>query len=234
MRLTIPRVRAPTRDTNQPCTHELSVGVACVAIFVACQHITFWALGTARSLSWDYLPGVPQKEAAERHVPWSSKPIGGWFYRVVLRRQVEDVWNTPNNDTTTLTAGVDAEKVLGSPRTLVEFQRGHSEESSKTASFSPPSDAASVPNQPSQPVSPEHPKSPFKIFLLRISTPFRAVANPITITLIVALIVAVVLPLKALFVDCTADGGPHLHGPDGRPPLSFVIDTGLSCAQLFL
>ncbi|KZT26028.1 auxin efflux carrier [Neolentinus lepideus HHB14362 ss-1] len=63
---------------------DTELGVSFVSIFIVTYHITFWVFGGARSLSWDYLPGVPQKEEAERRVPWKEKPIGGWIARTFL------------------------------------------------------------------------------------------------------------------------------------------------------
>ena len=52
--------------------------------------------------------------------------------------------------------------------------------------------------------------------------------KPVTVSLALSLPIALVQQLKALFVDCTATGGPAWFGPDGRPPLAFVMDTGAS------
>ena len=35
-------------------------------------------------------------------------------------------------------------------------------------------------------------------------------------------------------VDVSATGGPNFKGPDGRPPLSFMIDTGMSSLYIAL
>jgi predicted permease len=55
----------------------------------------------------------------------------------------------------------------------------------------------------------------------------RTLPGPVSITLIVALIIAVIRPLKALFVPLThEDGTPVIpFAPDGAPPLSFLLDT---------
>jgi auxin efflux carrier family protein len=45
------------------------------------------------------------------------------------------------------------------------------------------------------------------------------------ISLLTSMVIALVPQLKALFVDTTASGGPAWHGPDGRPPLAFALDT---------
>jgi auxin efflux carrier family protein len=59
------------------------VGISFISIFSVAFHIVFWGLGAAHSLSWDFLPNVPQGEAAERRVSWKEKPIGGWIARVL-------------------------------------------------------------------------------------------------------------------------------------------------------
>ena len=52
------------------------MGVSFVSIFIVSYHLVFWVLGAAHSLSWDYLPGVPQGEEAERRCSWKEKPLG--------------------------------------------------------------------------------------------------------------------------------------------------------------
>lgn len=51
-----------------------------------------------------------------------------------------------------------------------------------------------------------------------------AIVTPISATVAISLLIALVGPLKALLVDF--EGGPLWEGPDGKPPLAFVIDTG--------
>ncbi|EJF62213.1 auxin efflux carrier [Dichomitus squalens] len=61
--------------------------------------------------------------------------------------------------------------------------------------------------------------------IVRVFRPLGAIVTPVTCTLAVSLPIALVQPLKALFVDVSATGGPSFKGPDGRPPLAFMIDT---------
>ena len=68
------------------------MGVSYVSIFIVAYHIVFWMLGTAHSLSWDYRPGVPQGEAAERRASWKEKPIGSFITRHVLKQAVPDTF----------------------------------------------------------------------------------------------------------------------------------------------
>ena len=62
--------------------------------------------------------------------------------------------------------------------------------------------------------------------IVRVFRPLAAVITPVTITLAISLPIALIAPLKALFVDISDQGGPVYTGPDGRPPLAFMIDTG--------
>ncbi|KAH9939276.1 auxin efflux carrier [Epithele typhae] len=62
--------------------------------------------------------------------------------------------------------------------------------------------------------------------LVRVFRPLSAIITPVTITLAISLPIALVPTLKALFVDISDEGGPVFKGPDGRPPLAFLIDTG--------
>ena len=61
----------------------------------------------------------------------------------------------------------------------------------------------------------------------RILSYLCTLPGPATITLIVSFIIAIVTPLKALFVPLThEDGTPIIpFAPDGAPPLSFLLDT---------
>jgi auxin efflux carrier family protein len=49
---------------------------------------------------------------------------------------------------------------------------------------------------------------------------------PINLVIAGSLCIALIQPLKALFVDVSSEGGPSWKGPDGRPPLAFLMDTG--------
>ncbi len=69
------------------------------------------------------------------------------------------------------------------------------------------------------------PSLPQKI--VRVFRPLGALVTPVTCTLAVSLPIALIQPLKALFVDVSATGGPSFKGPDSRPPLAFMIDTGM-------
>ena len=63
--------------------------------------------------------------------------------------------------------------------------------------------------------------------VVRVIRPLRALVSPSTCALAVALPIALIRPLKALFVDISASGGPNFKAPNGFPPLEFIIDTGM-------
>ncbi|KAI0355431.1 auxin efflux carrier [Trametes cingulata] len=259
-----------------PATDE-ALGVSFVSIFIVAYHITFWMLGAAHSLSWDYRPGVPQGEAAERRLPWYEKPIGSLIARYVLRREVPP---SPNPTTESSHKGQEAsswpEKEKGEdvshscqasvteldgqalndeqadPDPDVQLARRTSRLSTTTspipntrlrtsslpqsASTSalppvpPPTRAQSVRSLDAHSLAQRsetdtlHSAS-FRHRVIRVFRPLSALLTPVTITLAISLPIALVQPLKALFVDVSDIGGPSWKGPDGRPPLAFIIDT---------
>lgn len=246
------------------------MGVSFVSIFIVAYHLVFWVAGAAHSLSWDYLPGVPQGEEAERHVPWKEKPIGGWIHRRLGRKAtlpspdyVDSTEKNPDAFTEENEDKVDLPQILEpppvEPRMLeaglheeldpdIQLARRSSRVSTTTfrtrqPSITPLSSPSSVKpptrlgvssplaTEPPVPLPPptgslSHPSS-FKRFL-RVLRPLSVVVTPITVTIAISLPIALIQDLKALFVDVSADGGPDWHGPDGRPPLAFVIDTGIA------
>ena len=311
------------------------VGVSYVSIFTVCYHVVFWMCGAAQSLSWDYLPAVPQGEEAERRVSWKEKPIGRLVARALRlppappqplpndsARKDEEAYSYTAKDEDKYSIetieNIDAPvQTLNIPRIVVVEEpvpapaadiaeeqltpraanlpavAGTYRSRNLTLVIPPaplrpsapssPVRGASVPptpggfaTAPSSPIRGAGPLSPIRslapstmrsfagsVRSLAPTTPLRAVHSihsledpsgltgiegpsphkhrtcaghlrdtlapllkPVTISLALSLPIALVQPLKALFVDCTATGGPDWHGPDGRPPLAFVMDTG--------
>ncbi|KAI0774726.1 auxin efflux carrier [Trametes elegans] len=257
-----------------PATDE-ALGVSFVSIFIVVYHITFWMLGAAHSLSWDYRPGVPQGEAAERRLAWHEKPIGALAARYVLHREPptnltteeevvqkdEEAW--PENE-----KGKAIAEVSGSSVTELDGQVLNCEPSGSdpdvqlarrtsrisTTAAPLPTQRLRAPSLPpagstsALPPAPPPTRAPsarsadaqsladksdadtlhnpsFKHRVIRVFRPLAALLTPVTITLAVSLPIALVQPLKALFVDVSDLGGPSWKGPDGRPPLAFIIDT---------
>ncbi|KAJ3967306.1 auxin efflux carrier [Lentinula raphanica] len=69
-------------------------------------------------------------------------------------------------------------------------------------------------------------------WLTRTLKSLSVIITPVTIALAISLPVSVIQPLKALFTDATASGGPDWTGPDGSPPLNFVMDTATFVGDL--
>ncbi|KAK0442814.1 auxin efflux carrier [Desarmillaria tabescens] len=63
----------------------------------------------------------------------------------------------------------------------------------------------------------------FPPFLRRTFKSLSSLFTPITMSMYIAIPVSLIPQLKALFVE--VDGGPYYHGPDGNPPLTFIINT---------
>lgn len=211
-------------------TDMRAVGVSFVSIFIVSYHLVFWVCGAAHSLSWDYLPGVPQGIEAERHCSWKEKPLGSFFTRFSrkLDTPAEDV------DTPKVVEDIDVEKqqtkvIEGDAIDPIEpieecqeVQLVH--RISRTSTVTAPTVS---PDSSSTHTPPSKPPSAFDI-IRRSLRPLSAIITPVTLAIAIALPISLIQPLKALFVDVSSVGGPDWKGPDGKPPLAFIIDTGTS------
>lgn len=241
------------RDCSSNAITELwtPVGVSFVSIFIVSYHMVFWVCGVARSLSWDYLPSVPQGEAAERKIPWREKPIGSLVYRYIFR--LSNLASTPSVESNT--------KWVQSAEKMEENQE-YSRDGLRLDNPALAENILEIQEAPRSPsrnshttqVQRKHPQNPSPLFiepnltmtsfpdmnlprtksvspssvLRSIVNPILRVFNPITISLFVSLPIALVPDLKSLFVDTSGNGNPKWRGPDNRPPLAFILDTGTS------
>lgn len=206
------------------------MGISFVSIFILIYHIFFWVFGLAHSLSWDYAPDVPQGEAANVRVSWTEKPICGFVLRNMLkiknRKNDGQDLESPGSQTRPVAQielasirsfRVPDEEVSTVRRTLHSSihscqdspARSHKDHGSRTI---PPSPTLTPPRVPS--------------WLKRVLAAIAVLVTPISLTVAISLLIALVDPLKALFVSF--EGGPSWKAPDGKPPLAFVIDTGFS------
>ena len=190
------------------------MGVSFVGIFIVVYNIFFFVCGLARSLAWDYAPGVPQGEEAEKRVPWREKPIGSLVYRHLLGKSPPQP------------CAISAPQVTvdDTPKTDAPTNIGGEKPTSVKVSSQPDCGSTILPvhTRPSSIVEPlPNPRS--KQFLQTLYFLFA----PINLVIGISLCIALIKPLKALFVDVSAEGGPSWKGPDGKPPLAFLIDTGL-------
>jgi len=195
------------------------VGISFVSIFIIVYNIFFFVCGLARSLAWDYAPGVPQGEEAERRVPWKEKPIGSLVYRYLLGKPPPQP----------LPISVPQGSVGDTSETDSPTSIGFGEkQTSVKASSQPECEPTILPvhARPS-PAAESLPSPRLKLFLQTLSFIFA----PINLVIGISLCIALIEPLKALFVDVSAEGGPSWKGPDGKPPLAFLIDIG-SLAQI--
>lgn len=230
----------PKTDTNREFIRSLpptvtvsdddQVGISFVSIFILIYHIFFWVCGIAHSLSWDYAPGVPQGEAANVRVSWREKPICGFIWRHLpkITNREDDGRDSKYEDAQThLPAQVElashhSSRVQDEEASIEIVQRtpppsAHSNQRSPAQSHhesglqtTPPRSVLTQPRVPSR--------------SRRVLAAIMVVVTPVSAIVALSLLIALVDPLKALFV--TFDGGPSWRGPDGKPPLAFVIDTG--------
>ncbi|PCH44842.1 hypothetical protein WOLCODRAFT_133395 [Wolfiporia cocos MD-104 SS10] len=239
---------SPFNPTTDP-----DLGVSFVSIFIVSFHLVFWVAGAARSLEWDYLPGVPQGKEAERRISWKEKPTGKFIARRILRLKVpsRDALSNPKiSDTPTSSSEIHIQRKdspidielqdMVEPETCGPPHRTSCLSASSNFSRCPPALNESLPAI--QPVVPSPPSSQHSsdtgaltqtavsasTFLECIKNTLRplvAAVTPITCSLVISLLVSLVPDLKALFVDVADQEGPDWHGPDGNPPLAFVMDT---------
>ncbi|KAI0782582.1 auxin efflux carrier [Abortiporus biennis] len=238
--------QAPFDPTTDP-----QLGVSFVAIFIVSYHLVFWVCGAAHSLSWDYLPGVPQGEDAERRLRWNQKPVGRFIANHILRQNIPPPF-TPTCEVTSddekgkehvTTENVEVTNQFKESKMDLEkdpdiqLTRRTSHLSALSyRSPIPQSSTSAAPALPPLPPSPAPPEeqpqdssSRLSFFLppvlQKVLKHVSVLFGPVTTTLLISLPIALIQPLKALFVDVSSMGGPNWKGPDGRPPLAFVIDT---------
>ena len=311
-----------------------------MSVFTVCYHVVFWMCGAARSLSWDYLPAIPQGEDAEQRLSWKEKPIGRFVARalrvppgpspphsskttqkdeernvctpfvddkdsvetleccpesaidiprviIVGEERVEgvkdaleaDIVEVPRTPTLTapgtfrsrnLTLVIPPSPLRSRPIPPSPFRSITVSQAPEIATM-PPSPAGNVISpSPIRSIAPSNTTRAVSIAgslrSLAPGVPLRAVHSihsledpagiatldiptegtdskhrtcaslreklapllkPVTVSLALSLPIALIQPLKALFVDCTATGCPAWFGPDGRPVLAFVMDTGV-------
>jgi hypothetical protein len=199
------------------------VGISFVSIFILIYHIFFFVCGLAHSLSWDFAPGVPQGEAANTRVSWREKPIGGFVWRNLLKitnRESGDPGLGSADSQTRSPAQIELASHSSGARDeeasievvrRTPYSSTHSHRDHRSGTIpSPP--ALTLPGVPSR--------------SRRVLTAIAVVVTPISSIVAISLLIALVDPLKALFVSF--EGGPSWRGPDGKPPLAFIIDTGSS------
>jgi len=196
-----------------PSTDQ-ALGVSFVSIFVVAFVIAFFPCGLCRSISWDYKPNVPQGRDAELKATWKEKPFGSKVHKLLgFRRRKED------------------HPVVAEERDIERNLSGSEKGDSPPGSNCSPSSTVSQTQSSSSGAA--HDESGRKPLRQQMHSGLNyvlhtTVLNPGALALIVSLPIALVPELKALFVDASANGGPDFHGPDGRPPLAFVIDTASS------
>ncbi|KAL1726673.1 auxin efflux carrier [Schizophyllum commune] len=275
---------------------DVELGISFISIFILVNNITFWVIGAARSLAWDYLPGVPQGEAALVRVPWHEKPVGRLIARYVLHKHVEELnakkeLDAPckEMDVSTVEKGVlDQPDILRGAAALdvapvtqaeeafaenaaedpdIQLARRSSRLSSsavsargrrpsvnlqrpRTVPGAPPPSLASrsasvasarksvanksIAESSSHSVAEDSHAPGFweralPRTVLRTLHYAEALFHPTVVTICISLPCALVPELKALFVNT---GNPSWHGPDGNPPLYFILDTASLLGQL--
>ncbi|KIP06170.1 hypothetical protein PHLGIDRAFT_128453 [Phlebiopsis gigantea 11061_1 CR5-6] len=234
--------QAPFDPSTDP-----QLGVSFVSIFILSYNIVFWVLGAANSLAWDYLPGVPQGEEAERRYTWQEKPLGSLFARYILKQSVaakepslsrsacpsptfgDEKEKDPEAALVVPEPTLNGDAEVADPDVQLVRRTTHMSHHSRRDPGLPLShaDSAVLDSESSSATVPAegHARLRLPTVLSRSLRPLSALLHPVTIAMVISLPIALVQPLKALFVDVSSTGGPDWKGPDGKPPLAFIIDT---------
>lgn len=199
------------------------MGISFVSIFILIYHIFFWVCGLAHSLSWDYAPGVPQGDAANVRVSWREKPIGGFVWRRLLKTTKHGDETDRDSKSPDHQTRLHAQFELASRHSSgIRDEEASIEVVRRTPHSSVHSHHSRGPSATSPAPALAQPQAPSRF--RRLLTATAVVVTPVSTIVAASLLIALVDPLKALFVHF--EGGPSWMGPDGMPPLAFIIDTG--------
>ncbi|KAK0451927.1 hypothetical protein EV421DRAFT_1731698 [Armillaria borealis] len=231
----------------------------------------------AKTLAWDYAPGVPQGDAANVRVGWREKPVAAFFLRVQAKlfarlkdnsdcEKADDEKETKDK-ALSIAMGKQPESDLEEMETDPEIQPAHKtlrlfansflsaavSAHPCTGSILPAMNAPHPPlrelpdtavqsslvtdEQEFEPVEEEKERlgclaSLFPPLLRRMFKPLSSLFTPIMMSMYIAIPISLIPQLKALFVE--VDSGPSYHGPDGNPPLTFIITTGKFLMYIFV
>lgn len=196
----------PIRST--PKTPDASaVGISFVSIFLVVFQIVFFPCGLSRTIGWDYLPGVPQGKDAEIKSSWRDKPLGSRIRRLLGLRRSQD----SESGVSTGSLSHDHNDDSTDPSRSARIEKQEDDHVSHPVSLTSRSEQRSLLHN---------------VYLQAKALVKSVFLNPNTLSLVISIPIALVPQLKALFVDVSAQGGLNWKGPDGQPPLAFMINTG--------
>jgi auxin efflux carrier family protein len=192
------------------------VGISFVSIFIVAFNIAFFPCGFGRSIAWDYLPRVPQGKDAEIRYSWREKPLSSRILKVLSFTSKKKANSNSTSPRNSLSNAINVEPGVREDNNGDEKAENRIETTSPTQTVE----------------SHEEENCTLKQQIIHRSSYLlhTVILNPCTISLIISLPIALVPQLKALFVDISGSGGPNWKGPDGQPPLAFVINTGKQCS----
>ncbi|KAK0219707.1 auxin efflux carrier [Armillaria nabsnona] len=243
------------------------LGVSYISVFILAWNIVMWICGAAKTLAWDYAPGVPQGDAANVRVSWREKPVAACFLRVKAKlfarpkdsdcekaddeKEAKDrgllvtMGKQPEHDLREIETDPEIQSACKTSGSFANFFPSATVGArSRTDSILPATNASHPPLRElpdtavqslsvtdeqelelvdEEEVRPGRLASLFPPLLRRTFKPLSSLFTPITISIYIALPISLIPQLKALFVE--VDGGPSYRGPDGNPPLTFIITT---------
>nr|GAT44866.1 auxin efflux carrier transmembrane protein [Mycena chlorophos] len=202
---------------------DQTLSVAYIAGFILVFMITFFPMGGSHMVGRDYVgPDVEPEEVREATNARRRFILYGWPARFLKRLSGRGRGNAVED-------AVLPSQALSEKLSTAIVSR----ESDNSFSGRGPILPTTTPTVVSRPSSPPtgstiHKAPPGKFDRLspHLRTFLRNLFLPGSIAIISAFIIALVPPLKALFVADSSTANIHIHAaPDGQPPLAFILDT---------
>ncbi|KAK0443601.1 auxin efflux carrier [Armillaria borealis] len=216
---------------------DQNLSIAYISVFILYYMITFFPMGGNKVIAWDFKgPDVEPEEVMESKLRKARSEMDA-------ENQVDE--KIPNEATLAID---DHNDIHHRPRngrhvsfcdeastavpTDVDFTSAPSTEKlqspapSQTATQTIPYDGCC--SRPLTPIAEDRPPSPspmhrrWQKFSITARGVLKSILTPASITILISFPIALIKPLKALFVE--VDGYYMPSAPDGEPPLAFVID----------
>ncbi|KIY72614.1 auxin efflux carrier [Cylindrobasidium torrendii FP15055 ss-10] len=218
---------------NEPFngTADQDVAVAYVSIFILYYMLTFFFLGGSKICGWDFIgPDVEPEDVRENLKQKRRAVLPGIFSRNSKRQSAShdtEEQISEKQDT------ADPSVIRQRPKTDRHVSFGGADDVPEAYS-SPPSvqsPEGTLVHPPSRPLTPvrETPLLPAPGPVSRRATRAKQILalsrnflTPASVTMVFSIVIALVKPLKALFVPVADFAMPT--APDGEPPLAFIYD----------
>ncbi|KAF7325027.1 Auxin efflux carrier transmembrane protein [Mycena kentingensis (nom. inval.)] len=208
-------------------TADQNLGVAYLSGFILVSMLTFFPMGGNQLVGLDYAGGDMESEALQEKArrrrrlliyKWPmllARLVAMTRGRVQKGGQIQDVEKSPSLAALALHHPDSASPTVVEPPTSIT-----SSSAADISSASSPSRSTSASPTSTPTATPNHKRS------TRFRTFLRNLFLPSSVAILASTAIALIPPLKALFVSDSSTAHVHMPSPpDGQPPLAFLIDA---------